>query len=477
MQIGEKIRVLRKEKRIQQVDLANIAGINLQYLNKIEKGKVTNIGEEILGKIADALGVSLDYLYQADTAIRIGFTPCFWAAPLLNIIIDGSLSGVKLAYSYTNHEPVFLEPDKLSITSNGKEVITTLPSVVSELMSGDDSENKMLSEKDLKNSFSQYFDFLFLPSFVDYEKTNMIPIASICNTVKGGVYAVVFPNNSDTWNYENFKGDSEVSYEDKEQIRKRTKVDFLSRYQNKSDRERFIENSMFFYQKDTIAESFLSEVLSLYTVKNVQSFEIKSSRPNHTIDLLKAVLKGTQESTKKSSSTLFDRLLKEATNSYKYGSTVIPSLLNFSPLSNASLRQFLERIDFSKTNSEGYTVFVGWEPHASLIREAYETENPEKFCIMFNISRLIYPPNNLEILYECFVNTDRLEDLKRNKLSKLFFIELDQAIKRLSQKTSSSLISPEIQEIANILGMPIDKTQGLLRKMNFTLKFYSKWVL
>ena len=47
---------LRAEKGISQEELAHLADINRSYLSDLETGK-KNVGLEILGKIADALGV------------------------------------------------------------------------------------------------------------------------------------------------------------------------------------------------------------------------------------------------------------------------------------------------------------------------------------------------------------------------------------------------------------------------------------
>lgn len=56
MSIGKTISVLRKEKKIKQIELAEITGISQTYLSQIEKGvKVPTI--EILEKISLALGI------------------------------------------------------------------------------------------------------------------------------------------------------------------------------------------------------------------------------------------------------------------------------------------------------------------------------------------------------------------------------------------------------------------------------------
>ena len=47
---------LRAEKGISQEELAHLADINRSYLSDVETGK-TYVGHEIMGKIADVLGV------------------------------------------------------------------------------------------------------------------------------------------------------------------------------------------------------------------------------------------------------------------------------------------------------------------------------------------------------------------------------------------------------------------------------------
>jgi transcriptional regulator with XRE-family HTH domain len=50
------LRRLRHEKRLSQEGLAHDAGVNRTYLSKLEKG-ASYVGLEIIGKLADVLGV------------------------------------------------------------------------------------------------------------------------------------------------------------------------------------------------------------------------------------------------------------------------------------------------------------------------------------------------------------------------------------------------------------------------------------
>lgn len=57
-QIGQRIAQLRKEKGLTILELSEITGLDNSNIGKIEKGKY-NVGIDILGRIADALGVEI----------------------------------------------------------------------------------------------------------------------------------------------------------------------------------------------------------------------------------------------------------------------------------------------------------------------------------------------------------------------------------------------------------------------------------
>lgn len=63
MNVGEKIRLLREQKNISQSKLARLAGISNDYMNKIELGKVENIGIQKIRDIAKALGAKEEFLF------------------------------------------------------------------------------------------------------------------------------------------------------------------------------------------------------------------------------------------------------------------------------------------------------------------------------------------------------------------------------------------------------------------------------
>ena len=62
MNIGDKIKKLRKNMGISQIDLAEIIQVSKQTLYKYENGIVTNIPSDKLEALADALDTTPEYL-------------------------------------------------------------------------------------------------------------------------------------------------------------------------------------------------------------------------------------------------------------------------------------------------------------------------------------------------------------------------------------------------------------------------------
>ena len=59
--LGERLHLLRMEKRMRQVDIAELLGITQAHYQRIEKGKI-NIPTLTLCILADYFEVSTDYL-------------------------------------------------------------------------------------------------------------------------------------------------------------------------------------------------------------------------------------------------------------------------------------------------------------------------------------------------------------------------------------------------------------------------------
>lgn len=60
--LGERIRLSRKDLRLTQQQLADMAGMSRSYVNSLENGITTNIGSDFLIPLARSLGVSSKYL-------------------------------------------------------------------------------------------------------------------------------------------------------------------------------------------------------------------------------------------------------------------------------------------------------------------------------------------------------------------------------------------------------------------------------
>ena len=58
MNVGEKIKLRRKELKISADDLASAVGVSRSTIFRYEKGDIEKVGPEVLKKIADKLNVS-----------------------------------------------------------------------------------------------------------------------------------------------------------------------------------------------------------------------------------------------------------------------------------------------------------------------------------------------------------------------------------------------------------------------------------
>ena len=69
MTFGQKMAFCRKEKKISQAEIGKIAGINSDIVGKYERDEMKP-SIETAKKLADALGVSIDYLVS-DTELKM----------------------------------------------------------------------------------------------------------------------------------------------------------------------------------------------------------------------------------------------------------------------------------------------------------------------------------------------------------------------------------------------------------------------
>lgn len=64
MTFGEKLRKHRKEKGLTQAELAKRAGLGLKTITNYEKGSTYPQNREVYGKLAEILGIDVDYLHN-----------------------------------------------------------------------------------------------------------------------------------------------------------------------------------------------------------------------------------------------------------------------------------------------------------------------------------------------------------------------------------------------------------------------------
>ena len=84
--IGQRIRELRDQRDIKQEKLAEILNINKATLSRIERGETKTVGSDILMKLAEYFGVSIDFL--------VGYTcvpdPKNYSVEALGLSADGA---------------------------------------------------------------------------------------------------------------------------------------------------------------------------------------------------------------------------------------------------------------------------------------------------------------------------------------------------------------------------------------------------
>jgi transcriptional regulator with XRE-family HTH domain len=61
-QFGERIHTLRRRRDLTLRALGDMANVSYVTVSKIERGKMPQVSVDIVVKLADALGVSVDYL-------------------------------------------------------------------------------------------------------------------------------------------------------------------------------------------------------------------------------------------------------------------------------------------------------------------------------------------------------------------------------------------------------------------------------
>lgn len=88
--LGERIKALRKERRMSLSELAEKAGVAKSYLSSIERNMQTNPSIQFIEKVSDALGVSVNDILYDYNKIAIDDLDNEW----LEIVIEAMESGV-----------------------------------------------------------------------------------------------------------------------------------------------------------------------------------------------------------------------------------------------------------------------------------------------------------------------------------------------------------------------------------------------
>jgi transcriptional regulator with XRE-family HTH domain len=61
--LGQRLKVLRSEARLSQLELATAAGMRKQFLNRVESGR-QNVSTKTLWRLAVALGIPMSSLFE-----------------------------------------------------------------------------------------------------------------------------------------------------------------------------------------------------------------------------------------------------------------------------------------------------------------------------------------------------------------------------------------------------------------------------
>lgn len=61
--LGRRLKVLRSEAKLSQLELATAAGMRKQFLNRVENGR-QNVSTKTLWRLAEALGIPIASLFE-----------------------------------------------------------------------------------------------------------------------------------------------------------------------------------------------------------------------------------------------------------------------------------------------------------------------------------------------------------------------------------------------------------------------------
>jgi transcriptional regulator with XRE-family HTH domain len=488
MEIGEKIKFLRRMKGLNQTQLAEQSKVSLPYINNIENGKANAVSDTIYEQIATALGVSLNDIKDSQKGFKVGFQPSVWSIPLISLLLNNPSIEARMSYTYNTETQ-----DKDFYSLNDKDEVRRLSDINGyEFKGGNNRKNneiaiiedkieklpnvEFISEKGLIEGLSnQEYDIIFAPVTYDTD-SGLSSIASICSTVQGGIYAVVFSKDPKKMGLEDG-----VKFNKNEILKK-----FLAIYKDKEQWDELIKNSYFFYQQSSISEYIVNEIIGDLDIESGKRLELNDESIRETADKMLECLGFKERLLKNKGSFImmnsdggtFDirEPLKQMVNNLSK-----ENMERFVYDTELEVRDEIEIKNKVKKNSEErFSIYIGWEPYISRLVELIEDYNKrfeEKYyCLSFNINQFLDANAPSFILdYECFIKSDKIESYKKNEDVKKFFLELDATIKRLNKLSQSKSVSPEITKIANFLDLEPKKVMELIRKINFSLKFYSHW--
>jgi transcriptional regulator with XRE-family HTH domain len=444
MDIGEKIRLLRKEKGWTQTKLATESGISLPYLNQIEKGKAGSVSDDILTAIAHRLGISLLEVKEISSGFKVAFTPSAWSVPLLSILVNDTKLDADIFYWRNAQLPQSIDHGTRDTNYPGNLDLRTISGKLYRQREDEKEKSiKIISEKDLlRGLVNQDYDLVFAPNTNNYE-TGFTAIANICSTIQGNITALVFATDA---------------ISEKRLISDNTS--FLNKYKDQKNWEELVEHSVFYYQQDSIAQFVVNEIFDNLSIPSNRRIEILDdnieSLRRFTLRILGKNNRGEHRKDKD------DKLEDEDL---------------YSSVNNTSRYTLAELLD-NKKNSVKYLIYIGWEPYISNLIFSYTKQFPGKHCIPFDINQFLEPGEPLFFLnYDCFIKAEKLDSIKKNEAVRKFFLALNVAVKRMVKYSQSKSINPEIEIIAGILEMDPREVLNLIKRINFSLKFYPDWIL
>ena len=90
MTFGQRLRLKREALKLTQEQLAKASGVTSQYISIMEQDK-RSPSLSSLAKLADELGVSIDYLVTGDEGTRLDLIPAIKADKTLDLEVRKSL--------------------------------------------------------------------------------------------------------------------------------------------------------------------------------------------------------------------------------------------------------------------------------------------------------------------------------------------------------------------------------------------------